>query len=256
MRDRLYTTEAIILRRSEGGEADRLLTIYTPNYGKIAISARGVRKISSKLAGHLELFSYTKMQLAKGRTFDVVTESRMVLPFRRLREDLDRISWAYYVCELLDKMTPDGNDNQPLFRLLRDTMIALDTIDDAARREVAIRFYELHVLILSGYLPHLFNCAQCETELDQEANRWSAPIGGVLCPRCAASQPLAVPMSLNAFKLLRYLARCTLDDTQSLTPAAATVLETSRLLKESMRQILERELKSLVFLDLLRVDKP
>jgi DNA repair protein RecO (recombination protein O) len=252
MRDRLYTTEAIILRRSEVGEADRLLTIYTPTYGKLAVSARGVRKTSSKLAGHLELFLHTRLQLARGRTFDVVTESRVVQPMRRLREDLDRISWAYYVSELVDKMTPDGSENPALFRLLRDTMAAIDEIDGDVERDVLIRFYELHILVLSGYRPHLFHCAQCEAELGQDADRFSAQAGGVLCPRCAQLDPLAVPMTFGAFKLLRYLARSTGAEARALAPSAATLLESGRLLKLAMRQILERELKSVVFLDLLR----
>ena len=252
MRDRLYTTEAIILRRSEVGEADRLLTIYTPAYGKLAVSARGVRKTSSKLAGHLELFLHTRLQLARGRTFDVVTESRVVQPMRRLRDDLDRISWAYYVSELLDKMTPDGSENPALFRLLRDTMAAIDEIDGDVERDVLIRFYELHILVLSGYRPHLFHCAQCEAELGQDADRFSAQAGGVLCPRCAQIDPLAVPMTIGAFKLLRYLARSTGTEARALAPSATTLLESGRLLKLAMRQILERELKSVVFLDLLR----
>ena len=252
MRDRLYSTEAIILRRSDVGEADRLLTIYTPHYGKIAISARGVRKTMSKLAGHLELFLHTRLQLARGRTFDVVTESRAVQPFRRLREDLDRISWAYYVSELIDKMTEGESENAPLFELLRDTLAAIDEIDDALRRDVIIRYYELHLLTLSGYRPHLFHCAQCESELGQDTDRFSPHTGGALCPRGGPHEALAVPMSLAAFKLLRYLARSSIDDARGLAPSAATLLETSRLLNSAIRQVLERELKSVVFLDLLR----
>ncbi|MBA3468776.1 MAG: DNA repair protein RecO [Herpetosiphonaceae bacterium] len=252
MRDRLYTTEAIILRRSDVGEADRLLTIYTPHYGKITISARGVRKTMSKLAGHLELFLHTRLQLARGRTFDVVTESRAVQPFRQLREDLDRISWAYYVSELIDKMTESGSENVPLFALLRDTMAAIDAIDEALRRDVIIRFYELHLLTLSGYRPHLFHCAQCERELGQDTDRFSPITGGALCPRCGPHEALALPMSLAAFKLLRYLARGSIDDARALAPSAATLQETGRLINAAIRQVLERELKSVVFLDLLR----
>lgn len=252
MRDRLYTTEAIILRRSDVGEADRLLTIYTPGQGKLTVSARGVRKITSKLAGHLELFLHTRLQLARGRTFDVVTESRVVQSMRRLRDDLDRISWGYYVVELLDKVTPDGSDNPPLFRLLRDTLAAIDEIDEAQRRDVVMRFYELHVLVLSGYRPHLFHCAHCESELGQDAECFSPVNGGALCPRCAPLEPLALPMSLSAFKLLRYLARGSIDDARALMPTAATLRESGGLLKAAIRQILERDLKSVVFLDLLR----
>ncbi|MBP8251788.1 MAG: DNA repair protein RecO [Herpetosiphon sp.] len=252
MRDRLYTTEAIILRRSEVGEADRLLTIYTPNYGKLRVAARGVRKITSKLAGHLELFIHTKLQLAKGRNVDVVTESRVVQPFRHVREDLDRISVAYYFCELLDQMTPDSSESPALFRLVRDCLAALDAIDDQQRRDVLMRYFELHILTLSGYRPHLFHCAVCEQELAQDAERYSPYTGGVICPNCTPSEPHALPMTFNSFKVLRYLARAPLDDVLNLAPHATTLRETAFLLKASLRQILERELKSVTFLNELR----
>lgn len=252
MRDRLYTTEAIILRRSDVGEADRLLTIYTPTFGKLTIAARGVRKITSKLAGHLELFIHTRLQLARGRNVDVVTESRVVQPFRQLREDLDRISVGYYFTELLDQMTPDSSESPALFRLLRDCLAALDQSNDAQHRDVLMRYYELHMLTLSGYRPHLFHCALCEQALGQDADRFSAYNGGVVCPQCAPSDPHALPMTFNSFKLLRFLARAPLDDVVNLTPSATTLRETAYLLKASLRQVLERELKSVAFLNMIR----
>ena len=252
MRDRLYTTEALIIRRSDVGEADRILTIYTPHHGKLSVTARGVRKMTSKLAGHLELFIHTRLQLAKGRSFDVVTESRVVQPFRSLREDLSRISQGYYVAELLDQMTPDESDNLALFRLTCETLAALDVLDDVVRRDVILRYYELHTLILSGYRPHLFHCANCERELSPEADRYSPITGGVLCQQCSSSEPRTLPINLNTFKLLRYLARMPLETVVSLVPAPATVHEARAVLKASLSQILERELKSTQFLNLVR----
>ena len=252
MRDRLYTTDAIILRRSGVGEADRLLTIYTPGYGKLKVSARGVRKTTSKLAGHLELFAYTRLQLARGRTFDVVTESRVIEPFRQLREDLERISWSYYISELLDKLTEEAIENPVLFCLLRDTLTAIDQLDDPPKREVAVRFYELHLLTLLGYRPHLFDCANCGAKLAPDTGRWSPYAGGAMCPQCAASDALGLPMSLNAFKLLRYMAREPLGTVVLLAISPPLLGEVSGLLRTTVRGHLERDLKSVSFLDLVR----
>lgn len=252
MRDRLYQTEAIILRRSDVGEADRLLTIFTPSYGKLKVSARGVRKTSSKLAGHLELFVHTRLHLARGRTFDVVTDSRVLHTFQTMRADLERIGWTAYVAELLDRMTVENNENAALFRLFRDVLTAIDETDDPLRREVVIRFYELHLLTLSGYRPHLFHCAQCEAELDQRTERYNPYAGGALCPRCAPTHPLAVPLPLPVFKLLRFLARGTIADALTLNVSAALLNDAAMLLKVTYRQFLERDLKSVVFLDHVR----
>ena len=252
MRDRLYTTEAIILRRSDVGEADRLLTIYTLREGKIAVSARGVRKTTSKLAGHLELFIHTHMQLARGRTFDVVTESRVIDHFVTLRNDLDRISLACYVAELLDQMTPEQTEQPAVFMLLRDTLTAIDTIDDAVRHDIVLRFYELHMLILAGYRPHLFFCAGCEQELTPQANRFNPVNGGVLCANCATHIKGSLALELPVFKFLRFLARGTIIDALDLHVSAQLVRDAGIITKTALRQVLERELKSVVLLNQLR----
>src|SRR5436309_11311354 len=95
MRERVYRTEAVIIRRSDFGEADRLLTLMTPQ-GKRRVIAKGARKTTSRLAGHIELFTHTMLLLAIGRTFDVLTQSTILHSFDTLRGDLERISAAYY----------------------------------------------------------------------------------------------------------------------------------------------------------------
>src|SRR5437764_7761795 len=88
LRERVYRTEAIVIRRNEVGEADRILTVYTPHLGKLRIIARGVRKPTSHLAGHVEPFARTTMQLARGQSLDILTQIETVAAFRHLREDL------------------------------------------------------------------------------------------------------------------------------------------------------------------------
>src|SRR5215470_16029827 len=95
MRERVYRIEAVIVRRSDFGEADRLLTIITPQ-GKRRVVAKGARKTNSRLAGHIELFTHTTLLLAVGRNLDIVTQSAILHSFDRLRGDLRRIGAAYY----------------------------------------------------------------------------------------------------------------------------------------------------------------
>src|SRR5687768_2124065 len=96
-RERLYRTEAVILRRSDFGEADRLLTLFTARYGKRRVIAKGARKTTSRRAGHIELFNRVELQLATGRNLDIVTDAQIVDPYKQLHEDLPRLSHAYYI---------------------------------------------------------------------------------------------------------------------------------------------------------------
>src|SRR5215211_4788568 len=182
MRERVYRTEAVILRRSDFGEADRLLTLITP-LGKRRVVAKGARKTTSRLAGHIELFTHASLLLAIGRNLDIVTQSVILHSFDRLRGDLRRIGAAYYAAELIDRLTEEEDENRPAFELLVATLAALDRTRSP---DLALRFYELHLLGYLGYRPQLYHCAVCQEALTEEANRFSPIAGGMLCTRCAA----------------------------------------------------------------------
>jgi DNA repair protein RecO (recombination protein O) len=245
MRERVYRTEAVIIRRGDFGEADRLLTIITPQ-GKRRVVAKGARKTTSRLAGHIELFTHTTLLLAVGRNLDIVTQSAILHSFDKLRGDLRRIGAAYYAAELIDRLTEEEDENRPAFALL---VAALAVLDTTRNIDLALRFYELHLLGYLGYRPHLYHCAICQEPLTEEANRFSLSGGGVLCPRCAPTDRSATAISLSAFKLLRFLQAQPLEAIERLNISPAVRAEVEQLLRAYVRRILERDLKSVAFLE-------
>lgn len=250
MRDRIYRSEAVIIRRNDFGEADRLLTLVTPR-GKQRVIAKGARKTTSRLAGHIELFTHTMLLLAVGRTFDIVTQSNVLQSLDVLRADLRRISAAYYAAELIDRLISEDDESRSAFELLVVTLAALNRADDI---DLVLRYYELHLLSYTGYRPHAHFCANCQERLTEEADRFSPRTGGVICPRCSLADRSALPMSLTAFKLLRYLQSYPLEEAERLKIAPATHTEVEGLLRAYIREILERELKSVAFLEEVRSD--
>jgi DNA repair protein RecO (recombination protein O) len=245
MRERVYRTEAVIIRRSDFGEADRLLTIITPQ-GKRRVVAKGARKTSSRLAGHIELFTHTTLLLAVGRNLDIVTQSAILHSFNQLRGDLRRIGAAYYAAELIDRLTEEEDENRPAFALLVATLTALDASRNV---DLVLRFYELHLLGYLGYRPHLYHCAACQETLTEDADRFSHSAGGVLCPRCAPADRTALAISLGAFKLLRFLQAQPQDAIERLNISLTVRAEVEQLLRAYLRRILERDLKSVAFLE-------
>lgn len=244
MRERVYRTEALILRRNDMAEADRLLLIATPN-GKVRVVAKGVRKISSRLAGHIELFTHASLLLAVGRNLDIVTQSQAINTFTTLRSDITRLSCAYYVADLYATLTEEGEESRPIFQLLVETFTALDL---SINPDLILRSFELHLLQIAGYRPHLHHCAQCGTLLTEEANRFSPLIGGVLCPDDQHSDPRALPMGASAFRLLRYLQTQPMSTLEHLHLSATVRTEVETLLHAYLRHVLERDLKSVAFL--------
>lgn len=252
MRERVYRTEAVIIRRSDFGEADRLLTLITP-HGKRRVVAKGARKTTSRLAGHIELFTHATMLLAVGRSLDIVTQSAIRRSFDTLRGDLRRIGAAYYAAELIDRLTEEGEENRPAFELLVATLQMLDTTGNL---DLALRSYELRLLGYQGYRPQLYHCAACQEVLTEDASRFSPVAGGVLCPRCAQADHAAAPISLSAFKLLRFLQSQPLEAVERLNLSAATRGEAEKLLRIYIRRILERDLKSVAFLEEISTADP
>lgn len=203
-RMRSHRVDAVILRHSDLGESDRLLWLFTHQLGKVHAIAKGVRKPRSRKSGHLEPFTRATLLLAKGRDLYIVTQAEAMELHMNLREDLLRMSYASYTVELLDRFTYEEGENQPLYRLLTDTLSRLESEPDPA---FAVRYYEVRLLDLVGFRPQLFNCINCGEEIKPEDQYFSAAKGGVLCPKCGKGLSGARPISLPALKLLRHLQR-------------------------------------------------
>jgi len=245
MRERVYRSEALILRRSDFGEADRLLLLATPA-GKRRVVAKGVRKTTSKLAGHIELFTRASLLLAVGRNLDIITQSQILAAHPTLRRDLPRLSCAYYAAELYDRFTQEEDESRPLYDLLVEVYNALD---NSVNPDLVLRAYELRLLHLVGYRPNLFRCVVCNEPLSEAAERFSPTLGGVICPRDAEADRAAMPMSGPAFRLLRYMQSQPLSALEAMRLSPEVRGEAERLLRTYLRRLLERDLKSVAFLE-------
>ncbi len=179
---RLYVTDAIVLTRFDYGEADRIMTLFTPAYGKLKAIAKGVRRTKSRLGGSLEPLAELRVALARGRTFDVVTQVQVSHAWLRLRDSLESTATAWYLAELADRSLEERHEAEGLYALLRHAYELLDA--GMAPGRVA-RWYEMHLADELGVRPEVDRCVECDRMLDaDEAFRWVPPLGGVLCSRC------------------------------------------------------------------------
>ena len=254
--ERLYRTEAIILRRADLGEADRLLTIFTPARGKLRVVAKGARKPASRKSGHVELFTRSTLLIAKARNIDIVSQAETVEAYRALREDLLRSTYAHYIVELLDRFTGDEEEGAELYDLLADTLSRLCEAENPA---LLARFYELRLLTLAGYQPRLFDCARCgkplrEIESESPPYGFDCGQGGVLCDECASHSRDALPLSLAALKVLRHAMRVDWPAFDALKLRPLVAREVEQVMQRYIMYILERKLKSVEFLRTLRLE--
>ncbi|MFH0847476.1 MAG: DNA repair protein RecO [Chloroflexota bacterium] len=244
---RTYQTEAIIIKKIKLGEADRILTLFTPDLGKIRAVAKGVRRPRSKMSGHLELITYSLVSLSRGRNLDTISGSQTIEGFLPLKSDLELTAAALYTLELIDQFTEERQENQPLFQMLLET---LRHLAEGGDREMTLRYFEMRLLDLTGYRPELYACVACGKALEPVTNFFSAGAGGMLCPACRHSS-YSNPISINSLQVLRWLQSGNYETICGLRPADTPLDELRRVLRSYIRFLLEKEIKSAAFLDSL-----
>lgn len=252
-RERVYRTEAVVLRHQELGEADRLVSVYTPDRGKLRLVAKGVRRTHSRKAGHLEPLTRTSLLVARGRELDIVTQADALHTFPGLRSSLLNVGHASYALEMVDRFTFEEGENRALYRLLVETLTRLE---EGRAPFSVLRFFDLHVLEAVGYRPELFRCLSCGQEAKPEDQFFGATVGGLLCPACGPSHPGARPLSLAALKVLRHLQRSDFETASAPAIRSTVRAEVEGLLEEYIAAILERHLHTPAFLRTVRRLEP
>lgn len=250
-RERTYRTEAIVIRRSDFGEADRLLTLFSAERGKVRAIGKGARKPQSRKTGHVELFMRSRFLVAEGRDLDIVTQAEMVEAYAALREDLLRATYASYAVELLDRFTVDDDPHPDIYELLSAALGWFATLP-ADELLLPARYFELRLLSLTGFQPRLFNCLHCGEPIQEQDQAFSADLGGLLCPNCQETDPRARPISAVSVKVMRYLQTRPWATVSQLRLRPAVLHEIERVMYAYLTHILERDLKSVDFIHRLR----
>ncbi len=249
--ERAFRTLALILKRRDFGEADRLLTIFTPGHGKLSVIAKGARKPASTKTGHVELFTRADLLIHQGRDLGLAVQAEMVAPYLEIREDLALGAYASYVVELLDRFTAEGDeDSAPLFKLLDETLERLCHDDDP---RLAVRYYEVRLLDLVGFRPELNECVISREAVQAQDQYFSYVEGGVVRPEYAAHTSSVIPIPMVTLKLLRHMQRSPYAQVKSLKISPLLHNDIERVLLGYITFLVEQKLQSVDFIHRLRL---
>jgi DNA repair protein RecO (recombination protein O) len=244
-----YEADAIVLRRLDYGEADRIVTLLTRQHGKFAAIAKGARKGRGRMSS-LDLFARSHMMLAKGRNLDVVTQIDHRGDARNICGDLQRTAYASMVAEVTDKVLEERHPIDEMFDLVVGTLDRLNRPGRSPRLDSA--WFLMRVLELLGYQPQVQHCAGCGNALP-EMQAWFSPLlGGVLCARCGIHPDGGSPLSVNGLKVLRLMAAGDADLYDRLHLSGPVMGEIERALESQLEYHLDRRLKTLEFLQTIR----
>ncbi|MCX5992838.1 MAG: DNA repair protein RecO [Chloroflexi bacterium] len=248
MSARVYRTTGIIIKRHKFGEADRLLTIFTADCGKVRAIAKGAMRPRSKLGGNVELLTHSQLVLARGRNLDIVTQAQALDIFLPMRDSLELMSCGFYLAEMVDNFTEENVEDRDMFGLFLDTLRGLSETGDGER---IVRYFELRLLGHLGYSPQLQKCANCNNTLQPETNYYNPAQGGVLCRECGYPDMSASTISVNALKVLRLWQRSDVDTASRVKLNAELTREIKGILRYNVRYVLEKQLKSIEWMDRL-----
>jgi DNA repair protein RecO (recombination protein O) len=259
-----YNTVAIVIRRLNFSETDKILTLYSRDLGRFSAIAKGARKTMSRMSGATEMLMCTRFNLATGKSMDVVTQTEVHESFPQLRQDLDRLAHGLYLADLVDHCVEDHEPHPALFDLL---MAGLYLVQRAPSPQIPARWFELQLLMELGYQPDLFACAICGSSIELPAGplpegmgsrfALSASQGGALCLTHARPGLIDDHSTLSgeALSLLRRLQGIDPEEgsvVATVTASQISLDQAGLALRRYLRYRLERELKSLAFLDSLR----
>lgn len=147
---RNFKTQGFVIKRRNVGEADRILTIFTKKYGKLTVKAVGVRRVPSRRSPHVELLNLSKLTLYQGKGMSVLTEAETIYNFSDIKNNLTKIGFAYHICELVDGLCPQYQENKHVYELLETVLCRLEREEDIVS---IIHEFEIDLLSTLGFFP-------------------------------------------------------------------------------------------------------
>jgi DNA repair protein RecO (recombination protein O) len=219
---RTYKTEAVVLRSLRFGEADRVLHLYTLDRGRVGAVAKGIRRTKSRFGGRLEPLSHVEVVLHQGSgELQTVTGAQLIRPHSASRDSHYRLSAGFVALEAMLRLFPEQEKNERAFGALTKFLDLLDEVEPGEGRPVLdalVLSFQLKLLWLAGYLPHLTSCAECGG--DSGLVGYSPRAGGAVCANCRAD---SISLSREGLRGIEGLLSTPLADAGAvgLSPRAA-----------------------------------
>lgn len=233
------TIHAIILSRKDWGEADRLISSFSNENGKVKFVARGSRKLKSKMAGHIEPFSHGKYFLARGKSLDVLAGAEAIIPNHKLIDNLNLYKDASYVCELVDLTQEENHADKELFALIQECLDTLPKLSDPDRK-IVLRYFEYKLLSRLGYRPNFFICKKCQQKLIEKES-YTGDFEGVFCDNCAHA---GGSISKDTLKILRIAGEKPLSELLKIKNISAFNDNLGKVISPFLYDILPRSPKT------------
>ena len=239
----LAKCEGIVIRSTDYGETNKIITLYTREFGKVGVMARGAKKPNSRFSAVTQLFHFGHYLSLSGRGLGQLQQGETLESFRSIREDIFLTAYASYIAELLDKGTEERKPHEALFNLFYKS---LHYLDEEYVPEIIVNIFETKMLSVFGFAPELNRCVNCGAQ--DGSFSFSIREGGLLCHRCEETDPYRMRISPAVVKILRVLYYMDLDRLGTISIKDTTKKEIRHVLDAYYDEYLGVELKTKRFL--------
>ena len=241
----LVKTEGIVIRTLNYGEGSKIITLYTRKMGKVSVLVRGARKTKSRFHAITQLFSYGEYIFFMGRDMGTLNQADLQFPFSDIIKDIEKTAYAAYIVELADKMTEKNEANPFLFQQL---LSSLEQINSGKDPQIIANIFEMKILQISGYKPHLKSCIICDSETN--INAFSIKRGGLICS--LHNEEHTIKIQTAAIKLLRLFERVDINRLGKIDVKEATKNQLQTTMNAFFDEYVGVHLKSKNFLSQLK----
>ncbi len=236
----MYSTEGIVIKEEDYGEADRFFTILTKDYGKIRVMAKGIRKIKAKLRSGLQVLSQIYLEFVQGKYFYTAIEAISLDDFKIIKDNPEKLKSAFYVLFILDKLIREGKDDRiwllasKILKKIEEEKISGPKLD------LLLRYFEWNLFDILGYHPELYKCQVCRKKLKEEKLYFSARGGGALCGICRKKDKESEEIDINTLKILRLILGRKKEILEKLKPGPEKGLK--KISSQYLEHILEEKI--------------
>lgn len=244
----LYTTQAVVLNSIDYGESDLIVSFYTLDYGKLSGIAKGAKRSKKRFVNCLDPFSYVKLIFAQRQNDSLarIDQCELLDSFSGIRRNLNTIAVGSYFLELLSEMVREGQKNQKAFELILNFLKYLNIGKDA---ETFARFFEIKLLSILGYMPHLDKCVVCKNAPAENAKiHFSSAKGGIICQSCIKPYEPKMPICYGTARTLASAAGSSLEGLNRLSLSSHIKKECACIMDNFITYQLGKELKSKGFI--------
>lgn len=238
-------TKGIIIREVNTGDADKIVTIFSKNLGKITGSAKGARRPKSKFVAGGQLLCYSDFVLYKGKDLYSINSCEVIEPFYEIRNDIIKLTYAAHVLDIIADIIQENQPATKVLQLLLNTMHMLSKTEK--NPELVIRIFEIRLMAILGYAPNVRGCMECGNE-DMSKAFFSFKKCGILCEACKMQDKLSYDISSGTYKALNHIIFSKLTELYSFNLSDNVLHELGKITKRYIKDRLERDFTKLDFL--------